>query len=722
MTRDYILPLSPVSDEERTDAAARRVRDLIFDQAPLGIAVVDTTGLILRVNTAAGQIVGRDLAELAGARLRDVVHPADCDGVTAQLDALVAGTITHLRAETRLVHGDGRRVWVCVHASCVRETDGTPQVVVAQIEDVTEKRRADAALAEAEERFRTTFEMAPIGMILTDTAGVLLRANPAYGEIVGYSPAELVGTTVITVTHPEDRNLTTTGVEMLTSGELDVLSLEKRYIRPDGGVVWVSVSASCVRDGSGTPLYMVGQIEDITERRAMREKLAHAAIHDSLTALPNRDLFIDRLEMALRRARRGGSRVAVMFVDLDHFKMVNDSLGHEVGDRLLRAVADRMSGALRTSDTLARFGGDEFTVLCEEVADEAHALEIAGRLRAAMDRPLTVSGGETDVSFSVGVALSTDAEESGATLLRQADTAMYRAKLRGPARIQVYAEDDDPLTGSRLRTPTDLHCAIEGGELELHYQPYVDLGTRTMLGMEAQLRWRHPTRGLLLPHELTSTVENRGLVIGLGAWSIAEACRQAVVWRTAREAVGLNDDSLNISVNVTALQLADPGFPDQMAAILDETAVHPERLWLQFTESTLMGDAEASVSVLATLRDLGLHFAIDHFGTGYSSLAYLKQFPVDVLTIDPSFVGQIDRRSEDTAVVRAIIAMGHSLGLLVVAGGIERWEQADRLEALGCHLAQGYLLGGPLHPRDLDPFPTDDLASWRRVLQVTGSP
>jgi EAL domain-containing protein (putative c-di-GMP-specific phosphodiesterase class I) len=195
-----------------------------------------------------------------------------------------------------------------------------------------------------------------------------------------------------------------------------------------------------------------------------------------------------------------------------------------------------------------------------------------------------------------------------------------------------------------------------------------------------------------------------------------------VVWRTAREAVGLNDDSLNISVNVTALQLADPGFPDQMAAILDETAVHPERLWLQFTESTLMGDAEASVSVLATLRDLGLHFAIDHFGTGYSSLAYLKQFPVDVLTIDPSFVGQIDRRSEDTAVVRAIIAMGHSLGLLVVAGGIERWEQADRLEALGCHLAQGYLLGGPLHPRDLDPFPTDDLASWRRVLQVTGSP
>jgi diguanylate cyclase (GGDEF)-like protein/PAS domain S-box-containing protein len=722
VTRDYILSPDVVAADRRTDAEGRRVRDLIFDQAPLGMALMTTAGLILRVNDAAAEIVGRQPAELVGATLRHVVHPADCDGVMAQLDALVAGTISHLRAQTRLVHADGRRrVWVCVHAACVREADGTPQVVIAQIEDVTERRRADVALAEAEELFRTTFEMAPIGMILTDAAGVMLRVNPAFGEIVGQLPAELVGRTVNLITHPDDRSVTASQVQLLTSGEIDILSIEKRYIRSDGRLIWVSVSASCVRDGSGLPLYLIGQIADITERRQMSERLTHAALHDSLTALPNRDLFIDRLEMALRRARRGGRLVAVMFIDLDDFKLVNDSLGHEVGDRVLRAVADRMSGALRTSDTLARFGGDEFTVLCEEVVGEAHAREIAERLRAALRQPLTVAGVATQVSFSVGIALSGDEAESGATLLRQADTAMYRAKAGGPARVEVYAEEDDPLTGSRLRTATDVAGAIERGELELHYQPFVDLHTRTLVGLEAQVRWRHPSHGLLLPHEFVSTADDSGLVVDLGGWALAEACRQEVAWKTDRATVGLKDDSLNLVVNVAARQLAEPRFPAQLAAILEETGMNPERLWLQITESALMRDPEASVAALTTLRALGLHCGINEFGVGYSSMAYLRRFPVEALTIDASFINQIDRRSEDTAVVRAVIAMGHSLGLLVFAGGVERWEQANRLQALGCHLAQGYLLGPPLEPRDLVPFPTDDLAPWRRLLPATAS-
>ncbi len=358
MTRQYTLPVTSGDLEQRTDAEARRVRDQIFDQAPLGMALVDTTGLLLRVNTAAAAIVGRDPSGLAGATLSQVVHPADCLGVSRQLDALVAGTITHLRAETRLVHDDGRVVWVCVHASCVRDTDGTPQCVITQIEDITERRRSDTALAAAEESFRTTFEMAPIGMILTDAKGVLMRANPAFGVIVGRHPDTLIGTMVRDITHPDDVQDQGAVVDALASGELPTLSIEKRYLRPDGTVVWASVSASCVRDTSGTALYLIGQIEDITERRAMREHLAHAAIHDPLTDLPNRELFMDRLDMALRRARRGAHRVAVMFLDLDHFTKVNDTLGHEVGDELLRAVADRMNITLRASDTLARFGGD----------------------------------------------------------------------------------------------------------------------------------------------------------------------------------------------------------------------------------------------------------------------------------------------------------------------------------------------------------------------------
>ena len=433
VTRQYTVPGSPGGVERRTDADARRVRDLIFDQAPLGMALVDVTGRLFRVNAAAAEIVGRDPDELAGATLSQVVHPADCLGVSRQLDALVAGTITTLRAATRLVHDDGRVIWVCVHASCVREHDGSPLCVITQIEDITERRRSAAALAAAEERFRTTFEMAPIGMILTDAKGVLMRANPAFAVIVGRPLETLVGTTVRDMTHPDDIEDNGTLVDALAGGALDTMFTEKRYLRPDGTVVWASVSASCVRDASGTPLYLIGQIEDITERREMREHLTHAAIHDPLTDLPNRALFLDRLDMALRRARRGAHRVAVMFVDLDHFKQVNDSLGHEVGDELLRAVADRMKSTLRASDTLARFGGDEFTVLCDEVNDEAHILEIAERLRSAMTEPVVVAGRERMISFSVGIALSTPTEGDGPALLRQADIAMYRAKRAGPA-------------------------------------------------------------------------------------------------------------------------------------------------------------------------------------------------------------------------------------------------------------------------------------------------
>jgi diguanylate cyclase (GGDEF)-like protein/PAS domain S-box-containing protein len=710
-----------MGDGWHNDAGGRRVRDLIFNQAPLGMALVDMTGTLLRVNTAAGDIMGRRPEDLTGATLGDVVHPADCDAVSRQLDALVVGEIQHLRAETRLIHGDGRVVWICVHASCIRETDGTPQCVIAQIEDITERRKVDAAVAQAEERFRTTFDLAPIGMVLTGADGVLSRVNPAYCQIVGRDAGSLVGGTVDGITHPDDVAITATQVQALTTGEVDLFSMEKRYIHAAGHIAWVSVNASCVRDGAGAPLFLIGQVEDITERREMRERLAHAAIHDPLTNLPNRDLFIDRLEMALRRARRSGNRVAVMFLDLDRFKMVNDSLGHEVGDRLLRAVADRMSSALRESDTLARYGGDEFTVLCDEVVDKSHALEIADRMKLAMRQPLTVTGGETFVSFSIGIAVSTDGEESGSTLLRQADIAMYRAKERGSAHVEVYTEGDHQMAKSRLDISNDLRGALERDELELYYQPFVDLHTQTMVGMEAMMRWRHPTRGVLMPDEFISMAEDNGLIVPLGAWALGQACRQATAWAIGREEAGLDGARLNISVNVAAAQLVDPDFPDLVADVLVTTGINPDRLWLEFTESALMHDAESTIKVLHTLRELGLHFVIDDFGTGYSSLAYLRQFPVETLKIDRSFVREVDRRFEDTAVVRAIIGVGDSLGLSVIADGVERWDQVGRLQSLGCHLARGDLFGKPLRARQVGAFPTDDIGSWRGILEATAS-
>jgi len=691
------------------EAEAGRSPDLTFDQAPLGMALVDASGLLLRVNAVAGAIVGRRSRDLEGTALYD---PADRDAVARQVDALVAGDIVHLRAETRLLRADGPVVWVRVHASCVRETDGTPVWVMAQIEEITEQRKADAAVAEAEGRFRTIFEMAPIGMILTDPDGVLLRANSAYGAIVGRDPRTLVGSTVGEMTHPDDLADTLAMVRSLAAGEVETIAMEKRYRHSEGHHVWVSVSAACVRDASGTPLYLIGQIEDITDRRTMRERLAHAAIHDPLTDLPNRDLFVDRLEMALRRAKRGGHRVAVMFVDLDRFKMVNDSHGHEVGDRLLRAVAQRMSNALRASDTLARFGGDEFTVLCDEVADETHVLEIADRLRSTMGPPLTEAGGETFVSFSVGIAISSGDEESGSTLLHHADIAMYRAKERGQGRVEIYTQDDTHATKSRLRTSKELHGALERHEWELHYQPFVDLHTQTLVGMEALVRWRHPTRGLLLPEDFIAMAEDSGLIVPLGAWALGETCRQAAAWDVGREQAGLDEARLNISVNVAWRQLVDPGFPDVVAGSLDSTGINGDRLWLELTESTLMRDPESTVEVLHTLRELGLHFLIDDFGTGFSSLGFLKRFPVETVKIDGSFVREVDLRSADTAVVRAIIGLGDALGLSVIAEGVERWAQVPILQTLGCHLAQGYLFGAPLPASDVGAYPTDDLSAW----------
>ena len=581
-------------------------------------------------------------------------------------------------------------------------------------------RKSESAIFEAEARFRSAFEDAPIGMGLATPDGHLVRVNRAYADILGYQPDELVGRAIKDITHPDDWEATAVQFDALVAGDIDRYHMEKRYHHADGHVVWVTVSTSCVRDDGGRPLYLIGQIEDVTERREMRERLAHAAVHDQLTGLPNRVLFMDRLELALSRAQRDHHCVALMFLDLDRFKLINDSLGHEMGDRLLEHVAHRLGGALRSVDTLARFGGDEFTVLCE-VSDKSEALEIALRLVQAMQQPLNLADSELFVSVSVGVALSLDGLESGTELLRNADVAMYRAKEIGPSRIEVYRTDDETGTIRRLRTSNELHRALERDELEVFYQPMVDLHTETMVGMEALVRWHHPTRGLLLPGEFIGLAEDSGLIVPLGAWVLREACRQGARWDALRIAAGENPGLLNISVNVSAQQLADPTFPRQVASALTESGLDPDKLWLEITESTLMSTGDASVAALAALRGLGAHLEIDDFGTGYSSLSYLKRLPVETLKVDQSFVDELDCDADDVAIVRAIVGLGDSLGLAIVAEGVERRAQAIALMALGCSIAQGYLFGYPQPASALEPYPADDLSSWTLAAQIRTS-
>jgi diguanylate cyclase (GGDEF)-like protein/PAS domain S-box-containing protein len=575
-------------------------------------------------------------------------------------------------------------------------------------------------LTETQERNVGIFEQAPMGIAVSSLDGGLVRVNAAYAKILGYRPEELVGKNLQEITHPDDWTDTSTHMAAAVAGDVEAYTMEKRYVRADGHMVWASVGASCVRDRAGEPLYLIAQIEDITERHALRDKLAYAAVHDQLTGLPNRTMFMDRLERLIVRAERRGRHVALMFLDLDRFKLINDGLGHDAGDRLLQRVALRLQASLRADDLLARFGGDEFTLLCE-VASEEEAVEIARRLGAAMDRPLTEANHEQFISLSVGIALSSAETTHPTALLRNADVAMYRAKDLGPARIALYSEDDELPTAEGLRITNELHRALERSEFVLHYQPIVDLHDLRLVGMEALVRWQHPTRGLLGPVEFIPLAEESGLIVPLGTWVLREACRQAGVWAVKRGGADQDNSRLNMSINVAARQLADPAFPELVAAAIDDSGFWADHVWLEITEGAILSDPVAAVVTLGRLRDLGVQLSIDDFGTGYSSLSYLKQLPVETLKIDRSFIDQLDEDPDDKAIVRAVIALGDSLGLAVIAEGIERSSQADELTALGCHLAQGFLYGRPMSPAAIGSFPNDDLVGWPGAADLTNA-
>jgi diguanylate cyclase (GGDEF)-like protein/PAS domain S-box-containing protein len=561
------------------------------------------------------------------------------------------------------------------------------------------KERSDTALVEAEARFRGSFDGAPIGICLVGIDGVILQANPSFGTILGYSPDELVGVHVEGLTHPEDRQMSEVWTRRLFTADIAIRQLEVRYVHIDGHAVWVSLSASC--------------ISDVTERRAMNELIAHAAIHDPLTDLPNRTLFMDRLEGALDRTDRSEGSVMVAFVDVDHFKVINDSMGHEWGDRVLCLVAERIKEAVRPGDTVARFGGDEFVVLCDAVPDEATAFELADRIANNLRVPLLVEHLETFVTASIGLALAHHRDTSPERLLSDADSAMYRAKDAGRASIELYDEKKDIWSIGRLRVGNDLHRAISRNEFEVHYQPFVDLHTSRLVAVEALVRWQHPTRGLLPPSEFIELAEDSGLIVPLGNWVLREACEQSARWCELRARNDLEGWRSAVSINVAPRQLAEKQFPDQIAEIIRETGIDPDLVWLEITEGTLLRDPERTIETLGLVRDQGLHISIDDFGTGYSSLSYLKQLPVECLKIDRGFVDGLDKSTEGAAIVKAVIALANALGLACIGEGVETAAQLATLRELGCELAQGYLFGLPLPANALGPYPTDDLASWK---------
>jgi diguanylate cyclase (GGDEF)-like protein/PAS domain S-box-containing protein len=547
-----------------------------------------------------------------------------------------------------------------------------------------------------ETRFRRAFDDAPIGMCLVsvdeETFGRFLEVNQALVKMTGYSEAELLELTFDGLTHPADRERSAVESRRLVDGEIAIYGMEKRYLRADGAELCALVSASVVRDEDDTPLYCIGQIQDITARKQAEAQLAHQALHDPLTGLPNRLLFQDRLRHALARLQRGGSTLGVIFVDVDDFKLINDTLGHEVGDRVLTVVGKRLNRLLRESDTVARFGGDEFTILCEDVEDPAILHEIAERMTEAIAVPLTVGERELVLSASLGIAIADDESADADALVADADAAMYHAKASGRGRFMVFHEGirDDAVT--RLELEAALRGALEREEFAVHYQPVVELETGRVTSFEALVRWRHPDGRLVSPDDFVPVAEETGAIIQIGVWVLEEACREAKRWQEQLGELA----APSVGVNLSARQFADPDLLYNVTHALSASGLSPKQLCLEITETAVIEDFDATLETLTFLNRLGVRIAIDDFGTGFSSLGQLRRLPpLDVLKIDKTFIDGMCTDQGAAAIVQAVVSLADALGLTVVAEGVESADQAAQLQAMGCQAGQGYHFARP---------------------------
>ena len=536
--------------------------------------------------------------------------------------------------------------------------------------------RGRANAEERETRVRAVMDNVADGLLTFDQLGTIDSCNPAAERIFGLPAAAITGQSIT-------RLLPTIGAQVSLHREIDAA-------RADGTPVSLDVAITAIPQAD--PPRLIAVVRDISERKAFEEQLRHMAFHDHLTGLPNRALFMDRVEHALARANSQQTSIAVLFVDLDNFKVVNDSLGHAAGDRLLNTLSTRLRACLDPRATLARFGGDEFTILLEDVAGPGDAQEVAERLREVFRRPIGIAEREVFATASVGIAVSTPGKDTPGDLVRNADVAMYRAKANGRAGFVVFDRALDAVAVGRLELETDLRAALDRGELEVHFQPIVHLPTGRIRDMEALVRWRHPRHGLIPPDRFIPLAEETGLIIPMGMWVLETACRQLRAWRAR---FGSRSD-VSVSVNLSARQFQHPTLVEDVRRVLEETGLEPSSLMFEITESIAMRDAAAAADILAKLKDVGVRLAIDDFGTGYSSLSYLHRFPIDVLKIDRSFISRLRNERHDVAIVEAVIALARGLNMEVTAEGIETNEQLTQLEQLGCHNGQGYYFGRPM--------------------------
>ena len=655
---------------------------LLFERNLAGVYRNTLDGRMLECNDAMARMLGYESKEeFLAYRAQDVYFDP------AQRDRFIATIREHGGAhslEVCLRRKDGHPVWLLESVHILG--DG---VLEGTVIDITDRKLAETALRDSEARYRLMAENSTDVISRTTGRGIFVYASDAVRNLLGYEPAELIGRSVFHVVLDEDHHIIRRATVAL--GESDTSrTFSYRARRKDGSLIWFETTSRPLRNAeTGEIEEIVSVSRDISERRNAEEQIEYQAYHDALTALPNRLLFRDRLTVALAHAKRQKAPLAVMFLDLDRFKYVNDTLGHSLGDELLRAVAARLRSVLREGDTIARMGGDEFTVLLADLKSPDDAATIAQKLLETIAHPLSVEGHELYVTTSIGIALFPNDGDSAEALLKNADSAMYRAKDAGRNSYQLCTSAMNSRAAERLSTENALRRALDRDELKLYYQPQVRLDTRQIAGVEALLRWNRPGHGVVSPLTFIPVAEETRMIVPIGEWVLLEACKQAKEWQRTKQ------PNLRISVNLSPRQFQQSDLVDFIRHVLRETELEPRFLELEITESTAMMNSERTIETLMELRELGVRIALDDFGTGHSSLSYLRRFPIDRVKIDQEFVQAVEASRSNRAIVSAIVAMAHGLDLAVTAEGVETEAQVSFLREQKCEEVQGYLFGRP---------------------------
>ena len=668
--------LGEALERYRTEQALRksetRLKQLIGSTLD-AVVTVDRDGTVIEWNPQAEAVFGM--------RARDVLGRP----VPRDMMPVITGAQRRVEAVGRRVGGEEFPIEITVDPV----GSGSEQTFTAFIRDISDRRRAQEELEHRERRFRALVEKSWSGVALLDQNLAFAYAGSSTERLLGYADRDLLGASILGFVHPRERQNTRQLFANLLAAPGREVQGELRFLHRNGSWVWLEGFAQNLLHDPSIGAIVINY-RDITQRKAAEKQLEYQAYYDALTGLPNRVLFRDRVVTAIAQAQRNRRSLAVMYLDLDHFKLVNDGLGHSIGDKLLAHVAERLQGVVRASDTISRLGGDEFTLLFNEVGSSDAVASLARKILHSLARPFRVDGHELFVTASIGISIYPSDGADGETLLKCADSAMYRAKELGRNQAQLFTASMNERYVQRLALEQSLHHAIERRELELHYQPIYERTRRRAVGVEALIRWNHPDRGLVSPADFIPLAEETGLIVPIGEWVVGEVCEQLRRWHEA----GLDTKA---AINISAPQLQQPAFPRIVVDCLRRNGLAPSSLQIEITESVAVQNFEASMKVLRELRDHGVGIAIDDFGTGQSSLVYLRRFPIDTVKIDQSFVRDVTTEDSAAAIVSYVISLAHTLRFEVVAEGVETEEQYQFLRLNACDRLQGFLFS-PARP------------------------